>query len=260
MTAASSTAPGRSCCRGFPRAEPRSRKVRPVSLEKEMGMCIQGTRRGMGPSAFTRVAEIMSGRAITQQGLTATCKDLAHEECTEGRGGFWSDAWARTSDEGGITPSEMAPEVIPIGGNTPGGQRSPGHSAVEDYERREHMAGHLIRSKLSRRDEYRRHARWVRGEEAGKPIRRGVYASQRLSFRRRGKASSLTNVVQGRGQNRTREIRPSGIAGGLQEMWLMVELGTHHATERAWLETLPLPARAPDFYPDERGPQGVIEA
>ncbi len=29
----------------------------------------------------------------------------------------------------------------------------------------------------------------------------------------------LANVVQGRGQNRIREIRPSGIVGRLAEMW-----------------------------------------
>ena len=33
----------------------------------------------MGPSTYARVAEITSGRAISQQGLTATCKDRAHK-------------------------------------------------------------------------------------------------------------------------------------------------------------------------------------
>ena len=32
--------------------------------------------RGMDPSTYTRIAEITSGRAIFQQGLAATCKDL----------------------------------------------------------------------------------------------------------------------------------------------------------------------------------------
>ena len=56
------------------------------------------------------------------------------------------------------------------------------------------------------------------------------------------------------GQNRTREIRPSGIVGGPRETWLMVELGTHLATERAGLETLYLKVRAPEFYPDPSRP------
>ncbi len=34
----------------------------------------------------------------------------------------------------------------------------------------------------------------------------------------------LENDVQGRGQNRIREIRPSGIVGGLEETWSMVKL------------------------------------
>jgi hypothetical protein len=33
--------------------------------------------------------------------------------------------------------------------------------------------------------------------------------------------------------NRTREIRPSGMRGGLTETWSMAELGTHGAIERA---------------------------
>jgi len=35
----------------------------------------KGTLRGKGPSALTQIVEITSGRAIFQQGLTATCKD-----------------------------------------------------------------------------------------------------------------------------------------------------------------------------------------
>jgi len=56
----------------------------------------------------------------------------------------------------------------------------------------------------------------------------------------------------GQGPNRTREIRPSGIIGGPREPWLMVELCTHPATERAGLGTLRLRASAPEFYPNSR--------
>src|SRR6476659_3737960 len=87
----------------------------------------RGAWRGMGPSTYARVAEITSGRAISQQGLTATCKDRVHKAEAEARGGFWSGAWAHKSDEGGVTPSETTREVVPTRGNTPGGQRSPGH-------------------------------------------------------------------------------------------------------------------------------------
>jgi hypothetical protein len=66
----------------------------------------------MGPSTYARVAEITSGRAISQQGLTATCKDRVHKEESEAGGGFWSGAWAHRSDEGGIMPSETTREVV----------------------------------------------------------------------------------------------------------------------------------------------------
>ena len=42
-------------------------------------ICSRRGWRGMGPGAYARVAEIMSGRAISQQGLTATYKDSTFE-------------------------------------------------------------------------------------------------------------------------------------------------------------------------------------
>jgi hypothetical protein len=51
-----------------------------------MGKRIQGTRRGMGPSAYARIAEIMLGRAISQQGLARICEDPAIEGKTRGAG------------------------------------------------------------------------------------------------------------------------------------------------------------------------------
>ena len=95
----------------------------------------------MGPSTYARVAEITSGRAISQQGLTATCKDRAHKEGSEARGGFWSGAWAHRSDEGGVTPSEATHEVAPTWGNIPGGQRGPGHWVANEPGPWEDMTG-----------------------------------------------------------------------------------------------------------------------
>ena len=48
-----------------------------------------------------------------------------------------------------------------------------------------------------------------RDELRGKPKRVGVYACERLSF-----AVSERPLGDSQGQNRNREIRPSGIAGG----------------------------------------------
>ena len=49
---------------------------------------IRETWRGMGPSAFARIAERMSGRAISQRGLATTCKDLVCEVRPRHREGF----------------------------------------------------------------------------------------------------------------------------------------------------------------------------
>src|SRR6476620_4471201 len=197
----------------------------------------RGAWRGMGPSTYARVAEITSGRAITQQGLTATCKDRVHKAEAEGRGGVWSGAWAHKSDEGGVMPSETTREVVPTRGNTLGGQRSPGHwvanepgpwedmtrspgptsPQVDDHggERRGQKGNRLAGALPAYRRPIPGRCPGLRGEEAGKPSARGVYAGQRLSFRTAGQACSLINGVQSPGQNRTREIRPSGIAGRL---------------------------------------------
>jgi hypothetical protein len=222
MTAASISAPRRSCCGGvksvrrtrFPWGEA-------GVLGEGMDKRSRGARRGMGPSACTRVAEIMSGRAISQQGLTATCKDPADKAEAEPLGGIWSGAWARMSDEGGVMPSEGILEVLPTGGNALGGQRSPGYSAVKARGRRGDMAGRLIWPNSSPVWTTSRPGPAIRccDEETGKPSMRGAYASQRLSFRDAGQARDLTNGVQGRDQNRTREIRPSGIVEGLRETW-----------------------------------------
>jgi hypothetical protein len=54
-------------------------------------------------------------------------------------------------------------------------------------------------------------------EGAVKLGQRGVYGSERLKLHREREGLSLVNGVQSRGQNRTRESRPSGIVGGLVE-------------------------------------------
>ena len=57
-----------------------------------MSARIRGTWRGMGPSAFARIAERMSGRAISQPRLATTGEDVGYEALTETPGGIWSDA------------------------------------------------------------------------------------------------------------------------------------------------------------------------
>jgi len=48
------------------------------ALQEETGKSNEGTPRGRGPVASVRIVEIMSGRSICQQGLVATCEDLAY--------------------------------------------------------------------------------------------------------------------------------------------------------------------------------------
>ena len=58
-----------------------------VVLWEETGMCTTGAA-GVGVQAREeRFAEITSGRCYSQQGLTATCKDLVYEIEFEARGG-----------------------------------------------------------------------------------------------------------------------------------------------------------------------------
>ncbi len=139
-------------------------------LGEGMDACSQGARRGMGPSTYARVAEIMSGRTISQQGLAATCKDLAHKGYPEAREGIWSDAWARRSEDGEATLSQMTLEVIPTGSNGSGGQRSPGHSVAVVQGRREEMA---VWPNLAHRNVSGGLVLVIHGEGLDKPVSQG---------------------------------------------------------------------------------------
>jgi hypothetical protein len=57
-------------------------------LREETSASTEGARRGRGPSAYTRIAEITSGRANSQQGLVATCKDPPYKEIRKRWEGF----------------------------------------------------------------------------------------------------------------------------------------------------------------------------
>ena len=128
-------------------------------------------------------------------------------------------------------PNEVAGRRYSRAGNTMPGQRDSGHLAVPSDAfgpRTGYEAGTNLR--------------------VNRPMR--VYASQRFSqyWKREGSRDIS------RGQNRTRERRPSGIAGGSWETWPMVEIGTHTATERADMVTLHLRDARAQVLPD-RGEQ-----
>jgi hypothetical protein len=67
----------------------------------------------------------------------------------------------------------------------------------------------------------------------------GAYVRERLKPPMGQEGLFLTNGVQSRGQNRSRESRPSGIVGGLAESWTRVELGTRCTTERVQVGNSP---------------------
>jgi hypothetical protein len=58
------------------------------AVREEAGKCTGWTRRGTGPSTSAQTVELTSGRANSQQGLTATCKDPGHERIARPREGF----------------------------------------------------------------------------------------------------------------------------------------------------------------------------
>ena len=103
--------------------------------------------------------------------------------------------------------SEVTCKVTLVAGNTRAGQRGSGHSAVST-------------------------PRYASGLRTGSHAVPGPGRGCRQTMRARGvRAPALKhqltweglypeNGVQSRGQNRTREIRPSGIVGRLQETWL----------------------------------------
>jgi hypothetical protein len=67
-------------------------KVRPSPFRKKRANVLRGTLRGRCPSTCARIAEIMSEKAIFQQGLALTCKDLTIESEIEKERGIWSGA------------------------------------------------------------------------------------------------------------------------------------------------------------------------
>jgi hypothetical protein len=67
-----------------------------------------------------------------------------------------------------------------------------------------------------------------------RPFMQGAYAGKRLSFGLNGKGSWGNAIAA----NRTWEIRPSGMRGGLTETWVMEEIGTRCTNRKGACRTL----------------------
>ncbi|MCH7914899.1 MAG: hypothetical protein IH856_18010, partial [Deltaproteobacteria bacterium] len=87
MTAASKKCPHRSCHGvGVAKRRPGHNVGKAAVLWEEMGKSTTGAA-GVGVQARReRFAELTPGRSFSQQGLTATCKDLVFKGRTEARG------------------------------------------------------------------------------------------------------------------------------------------------------------------------------
>ena len=142
---------------------------------EEADMRSQGARRGRGPSAYARIAEIMSGRAIAQQGLATTCKDRAHNGQTGGAGRemVWRMSPYERRRGGNAPPGGLRGR--PGAGNTRFGQRGSGHSVAT-------TAGYAPDTAPG----YAGPTAWRRGEANSTATGRRVL--QHRSFARRGKA------------------------------------------------------------------------
>ena len=116
------------------------------------------------------------------------------------------------SDDEGVTPDEVVAHITPelvtprLGKGTLGTWRSPATPGLR--------AGVCLAAKLGLTCKQTAHEGRMR-------VRRLTLSRSREGLR-----------AISRGQNRTRESRPSGIAGGSWETWQMAELGTHAADRK----------------------------
>jgi len=171
-----------------------------------------------GQTSKERFVEITSGRTISQQGLAATCKDpsykampkLEEREVVRRMGPYERRRRGNALRSGDKHRSRA--------GNTEPGQRDPGRLAVAGDPRTQ------IRIRLNL--------------EATTSIQInqqhwGVYMPV---FKLHGCWKDLGGKSQG--QNRTRENRPSGIAGGSWETWHHGEIRNPHRVPKGRLRSL----------------------
>jgi hypothetical protein len=154
-------------------------------------------RRGKGQTSGEGYAEITSGRATSQQGLAATCKDQPYK--ARPKSGEREVVWHMGPYERRRRSNALRSGIKYRSrvGNTVTGQRDPGRLAVAGDPRTQIR----IRSNLE-----------VATSSQANQQRWGVYVP---AFKPHCSWEGLGRKCQG--QNRTREIRPSGIAGGSWE-------------------------------------------
>ena len=75
-------------CGGCRMRRTRCNEGEAVTLWEETDGCTREASRGKGPGTYARIAEITSGRTISQQGLATTCKDPSNKVSRIRREGF----------------------------------------------------------------------------------------------------------------------------------------------------------------------------
>ena len=182
---------------GSPRSRTRHNEGETDALWEVTGTCTRGEGRGTGPSTYTRMVEITSGRTVCQQGLAATCKDspvkakaVVGERHSVLRMSQYERRRPSNAGRGGA-------RHLPDGGNTRIGRRGSRYAAGivgEHHLDAEPDCG--VKSRRCRAGGITSQPRGV-CEQALEP--RVVREDPS------GKAATA---------NRTREIRPSGMRGG----------------------------------------------
>ena len=170
-------------------------------FREEADKCTGRLRRGMGPDNCTRIAEITSGRTISQQGLAATCKDPPYKTTeTGGRAMVWRMSQYKRRRKGNAFRSGAGRRSGE--GNTHARRRGSGRLAVLEHARTQSRENVCSLSK---------------DEPMGKPAAEGAYVSQHLNLSSAGKAHGgkpRSEPDSGNPTVRDRREAPGNVAHG----------------------------------------------
>jgi hypothetical protein len=94
-------------------ADPLSPEGKAEAVGEAMGKGTQRTAGIWAQASREGLTEITSGRAIFQQRWRCPAKTPGRGDTPKARGGRWLGAWARLSEDGGVTPFDAMPDIAP---------------------------------------------------------------------------------------------------------------------------------------------------
>jgi hypothetical protein len=94
-------------------ADPLSPEGKAEAVGEVMGTGTQRTAGIWAQASRDGLTEITSGRAIYQQRWRCPAKTPGRGYTPKARGGRWLGAWARLSEEGGVTPFDAMRDIAP---------------------------------------------------------------------------------------------------------------------------------------------------